>query len=119
MAANPRKQSMIAGASVEEPVLKEPATPAPVVEQPFRPFSVFHENRSEESRGPTVSISDHLRPGKVFALFELQRELDIGSTGPVWLAEDLVRRQVDKVSLKFLPDFIVSDKTAVTELKNE
>ena len=116
MAANPRKQSMIAGAPVEEPVLKEPATPAPVVEQPF---SVFHENRPEESRGPTVSISDQLRPGKVFALFELQRELDIGSTGAVWLAEDLVRRQVDQVALKFLPDLIVSDKTAVAELKNE
>ena len=116
MAANPRKQSMIAGTSVEEPVLKEPATPAPVVEQPF---SVFHENRPEESRGPTVSISDQLRPGKVFALFELQRELDIGSTGAVWLAEDLVRRHVDQVALKFLPDLIVSDKTAVAELKNE
>src|ERR1700686_848221 len=86
MTANPRKQSRIA--SVEEPVLKEPATPAPVVEQPF---SVFHENRPEESRGPTVSISDQLRPGKLFALFELQRELDIRSTGAVWLAEDLVR----------------------------
>ena len=85
MAANPRKQSMIAGAPVEEPVLKEPATSAPVVEQPF---SVLHENRPEESRGPTASISDQLRPGKVFALFELQRELDIGSTGAVWLAED-------------------------------
>jgi serine/threonine protein kinase len=116
MAANPRKQSMIAGTPVEEPVLKGPATPAPVVEQPF---SVFHENRPEESRGPTVSISDQLRPGKVFALFELQRELDIGSTGAVWLAEDLVRRQVDQVALKFLPDLIVSDKTAVAELKND
>ncbi len=116
MAANPRKQSMIAGPSVEEPVLKEPATPAPVVEQPF---SVFHENRPEESRGPTVSISDQLKPGKVFALFELQRELDTGNTGAVWLAEDLVRRQVDQVALKFLPDLIVSDKTSVAELKNE
>jgi len=116
MAANPRNQSMIAGTPVEEPVLKEPATPAPAVEQPF---SALHENRSEESRGPTASISDQLRPGKVFALFELQRELDIGSTGPVWLAEDLVRSQVDQVALKFLPDFIVSDKTAVAELKKE
>ena len=116
MAANPRKQSMIAGKPVEERVLKEPATPAPVVEQPF---SVFHENRPEESRGPKVSISDQLRPGKVFALFELQHELDIGSTGAVWLAEDLVRRQVDQVALKFLPDLIVSDKTALAALKNE
>src|SRR5271165_6791663 len=116
MAANPRKQSMIAGVPGEETVLKEPATPAPVVEQPF---SVLHENRPDESRGPTVSISDQLRPGKVFALFELKRELDIGSTGAVWLAEDLVRRQVDQVALKFLPDLIVSDKTAVAELKNE
>ena len=116
MAANLRKQSMIASTAVEERVLKEPAAPAPVVEQPF---SVLHENRPEESPGSTVSISDQLRPGKVFALFELQRELDIGSTGAVWLAEDLVRRQVDQVALKFLPDFIVSDKTAVAELKNE
>ena len=116
MAANPRKQSMIAGTPIEEPVLKEPATPVPVVEQPF---SALHENRPEESRGSTASISDQLRPGKVFALFELKRELDIGSTGPVWLAEDLVRRQVDQVALKFLPDFIVSSKTAVAELKNE
>ena len=52
MAANPRKQPMIAGTPVEKPVL--------------------------------------LRPGKVFALFELQRELDIESTGAVWLAEDIV-----------------------------
>jgi serine/threonine protein kinase len=116
MAANPRKQSMIAATPVEERVLQEPAAPAPVVEQPF---SLLHENRPEESRGPTVGISDQLRPGKVFALFELQRELDIGSTGAVWLAEDLVRRQVDQVALKFLPDSIVSDKTAVAELKNE
>ena len=116
MAANPRKQSMIAGTPVEKPVLKEPVTPVPVVEQPF---SALHENRPEESRGSTASISDQLRPGKVFALFELKRELDIGSTGPVWLAEDLVRRQVDQVALKFLPDFIVRSKTAVAELKNE
>jgi eukaryotic-like serine/threonine-protein kinase len=116
MAANLRKQSIIASTAVEERVLKEPAAPAPVVEQPF---SMLPENRPEESAGPTVSISDQLRPGKVFALFELQRELDIGSTGAVWLAEDLVRRQVDQVALKFLPDFIVSDKAAVAELKNE
>jgi serine/threonine protein kinase len=116
MAENPRKQSMIAGTLVEERALKEPATPAPVVEQPF---SVLHENRPEEFRGPTVSISDQLRPGKVFALFELQRELANGSTGAVWLAEDLVRRQADQVALKFLPDSIVTDKTAVAELKDE
>ena len=30
-----------------------------------------------------------------------------------------MRRQVDQVALKFLPDLIVSDKTAVAELKNE
>src|SRR5260370_10226020 len=102
------------GESGEERVLQEAA--APVVEQPF---SLVHENRTEESRGVTVGISDQLRPGNMFALFELQRELDIGSTGAVWLAEDLVRRQVDQVALKFLPDSIVSDKTAVAELKNE
>ena len=74
------------GTPVEEPVLKESATAAPVVEQPA---NVLHENRPEESPGPSASISDQLRPGKLFALFELQRELDIGSTGAVWLAEDL------------------------------
>ena len=116
MAANPRKQSMKAGTPVEERVLKKPAGPAPVVEQPF---SVLHENHPKESRGPRVSISDQLRSGKVFALFELQRELDIGSTGAVWLAEDLVRRQADQVALKFLPECIVNDETAVAQLKNE
>ena len=117
MAASPRKQSMIAGTPVEEPVLKESATAAPVVEQSA---NALHENHPEESRGPTTSISDHLRPGKLFAWFELQRELDIGSTGAVWLAEDYsLKRHAEQVALKFLPDFIVSDKTAVEELKYE
>jgi serine/threonine protein kinase len=49
---------------------------------------------------------------------ELQRELD--GTGAVWLAQDYsVRRQADQVTLKFLPDFIVSDKTILEELKNK
>ena len=61
-----------------------------------------------------------LRPGKLFAWFELQREIDIESTGAVWLAADhSLRRHAEQVALKFLPDIIVRDKTALEELKYE
>ena len=105
------------GTPVEEPVLKTSATAAPVVE---RSANVLHENDPEETPGPTTSISDHLRPGKLFAWFGLERELGIGSTGAVWLAEDYsLKRHAEKVALKFLPDFIVREKTAVEKLKCE
>src|ERR1700738_2585140 len=115
MVASSLKEAMVAG--TPEPRLKEPATAAPVAEQPA---SVLHQNNPEESHGLTVSISDQLKPGKLFAWFELQREIDIVSTGVVWLAQDYGgRRQVEQVALKFLPDFIVSDKATVEEVKNE
>ena len=105
------------GTPVEEPVLKTSATAAPVVEQSA---NVLHENDPEETPRPTASISDQLRPGKLFAWFGLERELGIGSTGAVWLAEDYsLKRHAEKVALKFLPDLIVRDKTAVEELKYE
>jgi serine/threonine protein kinase len=105
------------GTPVEAPVLKTSATAAPVAEQSA---NVLHENDPEETSGPTASISDQLRPGKLFASFGLERELGIGSTGAVWLAEDYsLKRHAEKVALKFLPDFIVRDKTAVEELKYE
>jgi serine/threonine protein kinase len=64
---------------------------------------------------PAASASDKLKPGKLFASFELQRELETGSS---WLAQDYsVGREVDQVELKFLPDFIARDKTAVEKLK--
>jgi serine/threonine protein kinase len=69
---------------------------------------------------PAASVSDQLLPGKLFSCFELQRELYIGNTGTVWLAQDYsVGRQADLVALKFLPDFVANDKVAVDELKNE
>jgi serine/threonine protein kinase len=108
---------MIAGKPAEEPAEKEPANATPVTGQPS---GVVHENHAEGSQGPAVSYSDRLRPGKLFASFELERELESGSTGAVWLAHDYsVGRQVDQVALKFLPDSVVSDKTALEELKNE
>jgi serine/threonine protein kinase len=117
LAESPIKQAMVQSTPVLERILKEPATPAPVVAQPV---SMPGENHPEESPGPTVGISDQLRPGKLFGSFELQRELDKGSTGATWLAHDYsVRRRAGQVALKFLPDSVVSDKTAVEELKNE
>jgi len=80
-----------------------------VVEQPAR---VTDENDPEET--------DQLKPGKLFAWFGLERELAIESTGPFWLAQDYsLKRHAEQVALKFLPDIIVSDKTAVEELKHE
>jgi serine/threonine protein kinase len=108
---------MIAGKPAEEPAEKERANATPVTGQPA---GAVHEGHGEGSQGPAVNYSDRLRPGKLFASFELERELESGSTGAVWLAHDYsVRRQVGKVALKFLPDSLVSDKTALEELKNE
>jgi serine/threonine protein kinase len=78
----------------------------------------FTPGEEPAHRGPTaVSASEKLKPGKLFASFELQRELENGS---VWLAQDYsVGREVDQVALKFLPDNIVRDKATVENLKNE
>jgi serine/threonine protein kinase len=77
-------------------------------------------SKNKPANEPAASVSDQLLPGKLFAYFELQRELYIGSTGPVWLAQNYsVGRQADLVALKFLPDFVANDKTAVDELKNQ
>jgi serine/threonine protein kinase len=77
----------------------------------------FTPGEKPGQKGPrAVSASEKLRPGKLFASFELQRELD----GSSWLAQDYsVGREVDQVELKFLPDFLARDKTAVEKLKNE
>jgi serine/threonine protein kinase len=65
-------------------------------------------------------VPDPLKPGKLFAWFELQRELDSGPTGAVWLAQDhSFGRPVDQVALKFLPKFIASEKTLAESLKNQ
>jgi serine/threonine protein kinase len=61
-----------------------------------------------------------LRPGKLFGSFELQSQLDTGTTGATWLVRDYgVKRQADQAELKFLPDSIVRDESAMEKLKNE
>ena len=117
MAATPQNKPKAADKQAKEPIPNGAATADPAVEQPAK---VPSENLPEESPGPAASFSGQLRPGKLFAWFELQRELDNGRTGAVWLAQDYsVRRPADQVALKFLPDCIVSDKNAAVQLKNE
>ena len=61
-----------------------------------------------------------LRPGKLFGSFELQRQLETGTKGAVWLVNDYdVKRQADQAELKFLPDPIIRDKSAIEKLENE
>ena len=117
MVLSPIKQPVRAAIPVKEPGHKASVTAAPVSAQSG---SVLNQNDPEEPPGATASISDQLRPGKLFAWFALQRELNIGSTGAVWLAEDYsLRRHAEQVVLEFLPDIIASDKTAVEELNSD
>jgi serine/threonine protein kinase len=78
----------------------------------------FNPGEKPAQKAPAaVGASERLKPGKLFATFELQRELDNES---IWLAQDYsVGRQVDHVALRFLPDIIANDKSAVEKLKNE
>jgi serine/threonine protein kinase len=109
MAESPPEQPTVPGPSAEDPVLKKPPSAAPVVDQ-----------KAGVSDEPTARIPDQLWPGKLFAWFELLSELEIGSTGAVWLAEDYSSaRQVGQVALKFLPDVILGDTSALEDLKNE
>ena len=106
VARSSRKQPTGAGTSIAAPV--EPKA------------NTVPENHPEKSSGPVVGISDQLTPEKLFASFELQRELENGRTGAVWLAHDYSpRRHVEQVALKFLPDFIVSGKIPIEDLKAE
>jgi serine/threonine protein kinase len=67
-----------------------------------------------------VAVPDKLKPGKLFGSFELERELEQGSTGAVWLAQDYsVGRKAEQVVLRFLPERLGSDKAAVEKLKDE
>ena len=67
-----------------------------------------------------VGVPDKLKPGKLFGSFELERELEQGSTGAVWLAQDYsVGRKAEQVVLRFLPERLGSDKAAVEKLKDE
>ena len=117
LAERPPKQRKARKTPVGEPVQKEPATTSSEVEQSA---SILRQDHPVEIPGPTESIPCRLQPGKLFASFELQRELEIGSSGVLWLAHEYnVRREAAQVELKFLPDLIVNNKTAVEELKNE
>src|SRR3984957_12238989 len=77
----------------------------------------FTPGENPGQKGPAAgSASEILKPGKLFASFELQRELESAS---IWLDQDYsVGRQVDQVELKFLPDVIARDKAAVEKLRN-
>jgi outer membrane protein OmpA-like peptidoglycan-associated protein len=95
--------------------LNETATKAPV-----RPTPAVQEDSPEVAPGPADTVSDQLKPGRLFACFELERELETGDTGTVWLAQNYdVKRQADQVTLKFLPEPIVRDKPALEDLKDQ
>ncbi len=72
-------------------------------------------------KGPeTTSVYDRLKPGKLFAWFELQRELENERTGAVWLVQDYSPgRPVDEAVLKFLPKSVLSDKVTAELLKDQ
>jgi serine/threonine protein kinase len=95
--------------------LNETTTKAPV-----RPTAAVQEDSPEVSSGPANIVSDQLKPGRLFACFELERELEIGDTGTVWLAQNYdVKRQADQVTLKFLPESIVRNKPVLEDLKGQ
>jgi serine/threonine protein kinase len=74
----------------------------------------------EASPGPADTVSDELKSGRLFACFELQRELEMGNTGTVWLAQNYgVKRQANQVALKFLPEIILQNQTALEDLKEQ
>jgi serine/threonine protein kinase len=99
----------------KRPDLKETATAAPV-----RSASAPEQNHPEASPEPTDNVSDQLKSGRLFSCFELQRELEIGSTGTVWLAQNYgVKRHADQVALKFLPELILHNKIALEDLKDQ
>jgi outer membrane protein OmpA-like peptidoglycan-associated protein len=107
-------QQPIGNGTRKSPDLKETATAAP------RPAIGLQENRREESRVTTDSVADQLRSGKLFGCFELERELENGSTGTVWLAQNYaVKRHANQVRLRFLPEFIVCNKTALEDLQEQ
>jgi outer membrane protein OmpA-like peptidoglycan-associated protein len=106
MAVSPPEQSKAAG--VDEPSALEQSA------------NSVQENAPEGTPGKSATISDQLEPGTLFAWFGLQRELGIGSTGTIWLAKDYsLKRHANQVALRFLPDIIAGDETAVERLKQE
>jgi serine/threonine protein kinase len=89
-------------------------------EASVRPDRAAQKVPPEASPGPADTVSDELKSGRLFACFELQRELEVGRTGTVWLAQNYgVKRQADQVALKFLPETIVQNQTALEDLKDQ
>jgi outer membrane protein OmpA-like peptidoglycan-associated protein len=116
MAATPTNKKM-ARKPTEDPISEEAVAGASAPKQPTKGLD---QNGPKESMGTNADVSQQLKPGQLFAWFELQHELENGRTGAVWLAQDFsVKRPVQKVALKFLPDTIVGNKSAVEDLKSE
>jgi serine/threonine protein kinase len=101
---------------VDESQVDELPTEAPAaLEHPVTPPG---GDPTGKSPPPTASVPDQLRPGQLFlSRFELWRELEIGSAGEVWLAQDHVSQR--QVALIFLSGLIMSDKAEIDNLRNE
>jgi serine/threonine protein kinase len=129
-----------------DPALDEPPVPAPKPDEPPSPDRILEEPKSDKSEVdelpaeepraveppatligeddrkelPSLPVSTlaQLRLGQLFvSRYELQRELEIGSTGAIWLAQDRVSQR--QVALKFLPTLISNHKPAIEDLRNE
>jgi serine/threonine protein kinase/outer membrane protein OmpA-like peptidoglycan-associated protein len=92
----------------------------PVASALERPAGVPDTTGPDGTPEPAVSAHEQLSSGKLFGCFELERQLETGSLGVVWLANDYgVKRQAVQAELRFLPDSIVSDKAAVEKLNSD
>jgi serine/threonine protein kinase len=121
-----QKQPTIYAPPVDEPQLREPSVddpkfderPTEALKAGEQPAASVDEEGARKSPCPTDNILGPLGLGQLFlSRFELQRELEIGSTGALWLAQDHATQH--QVALLFLPDLISSDKAAVEDLRNE
>jgi serine/threonine protein kinase len=100
----------------EAPRLNELPTEGPAALQ--QPVTLPGREPTGKSPPRTASTPDLLRPGQLFlSRFELQLELEIGSTGAVWLAQDHVSEH--QIELIFVPGLIMNDKAGIDNLRNE
>lgn len=133
---NPGKDPAVDEPPVSGPKPDEPPSPDRILEEPRDDKPEVDERPAEEPKGveqsatlvrdedrkelPSLPVSTpaQLRLGQLFvSRYELQRELETGSTGAIWLAQDhLSQRQV---ALRFLPGLISNDKPSIEDLRNE